>query len=208
MQNISGFQGKGFADSFTNKQDGSQGKLTSPEFTIERTFINFLIGGGAFPETALNLVVDGQIVRSASGRQSEPLEWGVFDVREFEGSKAQIEIVDHSDKPWGHIQVDQIQFEDIPRQEPIATKPDFGTMTLALLDAKPNDTCSPDESGKSDDATAPISPLHDLIGSVTSSATIPPGGSHASTFVLTWYFPNLNLEKIVGDAGGKSQDSD
>ena len=67
-----------------------------------------------------------------------------------------IEIVDHSDKPWGHIQVDQIQFEDIPRQEPIAGKPDFGRMTLALLDAEPNDTCSPDSSGKSDDATASL----------------------------------------------------
>ncbi len=201
-QNISGFDGKGFVDSFTDKQDGAQGKLTSPEFTIERAFINFLIGGGAFPETALNLVVGGQIVRSASGRQSEPLEWAVFDVREFEGKKAHIEIIDHSDKPWGHIQIDQIQFEDKPQQEPVWKKPDFGTMTLALLDAKPNDACSPDDSGNGDDATAPVSPLHDLIGNVTSSATIPPGDSHTSTFVLTWHFPNLNLEKIVGDAGG------
>ena len=201
-QNIYGFQGKSFVDSFTaDKQDGAQGKLTSPEFAIERAFINFLIGGGAFPETALHLIIDGQVVRSASGQMREPLEWAVFDVREFEGKKAHIEIVDHSTQSWGHIQVDQIQFEDVPRQEPVTTQSDCGSMTLALLQAGPNDTGSPDGSGKTDDARQPISPLHNLVGTVTSSATIQPGGAHTSTFAITWHFPNLGREKIIGDAG-------
>jgi non-lysosomal glucosylceramidase len=123
-QNIYGFQGKSFVDSFTaDKQDGSQGKLTSPEFTVERTFINFLIGGGAFPETALQLVIDGQVVRSASGRMREPLEWEVFDVREFEGKRAHIEIVDRSNQSWGHIQVDQTSLRMCPARNPLRRSP-------------------------------------------------------------------------------------
>jgi hypothetical protein len=45
MEEISGFEGKGLATSY---QDGDRprGTLTSPEFTIERDHIVFLISGG------------------------------------------------------------------------------------------------------------------------------------------------------------------
>jgi non-lysosomal glucosylceramidase len=74
-------------------------------------------------------------------------------------------------------------------------------MTLSLLQAGPNDTGSPDSSGKTDDVVVPIGPLHDLVGNVVSTATIPPGGTHTATFAITWHFPNLNREKVIGDAG-------
>ena len=48
QMDVTGFQGKGLANSFY-KGDKSTGTLTSPPFKIERKFINFLIGGGGAP---------------------------------------------------------------------------------------------------------------------------------------------------------------
>ena len=49
QMNVEGFIGKGLANSF-NGGDRAIGKLTSPPFKVERTFITFLIGGGGFAE--------------------------------------------------------------------------------------------------------------------------------------------------------------
>src|SRR5258708_218704 len=44
---VTGFLGKGLVNSFF-QGDGSTGTLTSPEFTIERRYLRFLIGGGGW----------------------------------------------------------------------------------------------------------------------------------------------------------------
>src|SRR5512137_1331669 len=55
---VEGFLGKGLVNSFYNG-DNTKGTLTSPEFTIRRPFISFLIGGGGWEgKTCMNLVVD------------------------------------------------------------------------------------------------------------------------------------------------------
>ena len=48
QQTVSGFSGGGLVNSFIDF-DGSQGTLTSPEFTLSRDYVNFLVGGGAHP---------------------------------------------------------------------------------------------------------------------------------------------------------------
>src|SRR5207244_1663715 len=102
------FMGNGFANSFLGG-DESKGTLTSPEFAIERPFVNFLIGGGGRPgEACINLLIDGRIARSATGKDNELLEWSSWDVKEFAGKHAQIQIVDNATGPWGHLNVDQI----------------------------------------------------------------------------------------------------
>src|SRR3954469_1772569 len=64
---VSGYKGKGLVNSFY-KGDRSTGTLTSPEFTIRRKYVNFLIGGGKDPEKlAMNLLVGGKVVRTATG---------------------------------------------------------------------------------------------------------------------------------------------
>lgn len=58
----------------------------------------------------MNLVVDGQIVHSASGTHGEHLKWTAWDVQGLIGRKALVEIFDNSTSGWGHLNVDQITF--------------------------------------------------------------------------------------------------
>lgn len=63
-------------------------------------------------ETSVSLVVDGEIVRTATGRNSEHLDWTSWDVTEFAGREASIRVVDNNRFGWGHILVDQVMFSD------------------------------------------------------------------------------------------------
>ncbi|MFA6562621.1 MAG: glycoside hydrolase family 32 protein [Verrucomicrobiia bacterium] len=114
---VEGFQGKGLVNSF-HGGDKPTGALTSPEFKIVRKFISFLTGGGGWPDkTCMNLLVEGKVVRTATGPNvkpggSEALEPGSWDVSEFLGKTARIQIVDNATGGWGHINVDQIVLTD------------------------------------------------------------------------------------------------
>ncbi len=115
---VEGFLGKGLVNSF-NGGDDATGKLTSPPFKIERKFISFLIGGGGYAnETCMNLLVDGRVVRTATGPNTSPggtekLEPTGWDVAELAGRQAVIQIVDQRKGGWGHINVDQIVQTDV-----------------------------------------------------------------------------------------------
>ncbi len=113
QMNVSGYRGSGLVNSYLNG-DGSTGTLTSPPFKIERHFISFLIGGGKdLEKTCLNLLIDGKIVRQATGPNDKPggseaLKALAWDVTEVEGKTAVIQIVDRATGGWGHINVDEI----------------------------------------------------------------------------------------------------
>jgi fructan beta-fructosidase len=114
---VSGYLGHGLVSSFYGG-DQSTGTLTSPVFTIQRAFIRFLIGGGGWEgKTCINLLIDGKVVRTATGPNKKPggseaLEPGSWDVGQFAGKRAQIQIVDNATGGWGHINVDQIVQSD------------------------------------------------------------------------------------------------
>ena len=74
----------------------------------------------------MNLVVDGKIVRSAAGPNTDPggsemLEPASWDVAEFVGREATLVIVDQRKNGWGHICVDQIVQSDTD-SAPLAAK--------------------------------------------------------------------------------------
>jgi sucrose-6-phosphate hydrolase SacC (GH32 family) len=105
--------------------DPSAGRLTSPEFTVSRKCINFLVGGDNYPgDECVNLLVDGKVVRTQTGNGGNShLAWAGWDVSEFMGKKARIEIVDNlalQDREgtgWiGAIYCDAImQCDELPR---------------------------------------------------------------------------------------------
>ena len=159
--------------------DELRGKLTSPLFTIERRWINFLIGGGNHPkETCINLLLDGKVVRSETGKDSDAMEWASWDVKNLVGKTARIEIVDNASGGWGHIDIDQIEFADVPRiAKPLAQQPDFGSTALALLDAAEADRGLPgvsiDQAGLVTDAKVDSASLEEkLIGVLVRSSRL------------------------------------
>jgi len=110
---VGGYQGERLVNSYF-KDDRTTGTLTSPEFDVTQPFLNFLIGGGAQKATRMDLLMDGKVVRTASGADNERLAWGSWNVREFQGRKAVLQIVDEAAGGWGHINVDQITLADAP----------------------------------------------------------------------------------------------
>jgi fructan beta-fructosidase len=119
---VTGFLGKGLVNSYHGGDD-STGTLTSPPFTIQRRHINFLIGGGKHPgKTCINLLVDGKVVRTATGPNDRPggserLDWHTWNVEDLAGKKVVIEIVDQQKGGWGHINIDHIIQSDRVLQE-------------------------------------------------------------------------------------------
>ncbi|MBC9822611.1 GH32 C-terminal domain-containing protein [Terrabacter sp. MAHUQ-38] len=116
QQQVTGYLGERLVNTFID-HDNSQGTITSPEFTIAKSHINLLVGGGSHPwstsePTSVDLVVDGKVVRSATGANNEALNWTSWDVSAYAGKKATIQIVDKNSGGWGHINVDHIMFSD------------------------------------------------------------------------------------------------
>lgn len=129
---VLGNAGNYFVDSYIDNSDKATGKLTSSSFVIDRPFMTFAVGGGADPtKEFISLLIDGKVVRSASGQNDENLRETNWDLRPFAGKTAQVQIVDNSSGGWGHIMVDNIAFADLPY--PLADQSDVGDMTLALL---------------------------------------------------------------------------
>ena len=92
--------------------DGPIGTLTSDVFSILGSKISFLIGGGCdYYLEYVELLVDGISMDKATGRCAERMDPTLFDVSKYYGHSGQIRIVDNSHANWGHINVDNFQFD-------------------------------------------------------------------------------------------------
>ena len=135
QQEVSGYLGKRLVNTFLDG-DASEGTITSPAFTITQPYIDFMIGGGYWPynavvagtssdtEVGANLLVGGKVVQNATGSNTETVEWRNWDVSGYIGKKAQIQLVDHNQGGFGHLDFDEVAFSATPKVE--ANWVDFG----------------------------------------------------------------------------------
>ena len=195
--------------------DAHTGTLTSKEFTLERDYINLLIGGGNHAgKTCVNVVLDNRVVASATGKNNNRMAPWSFDVRAWQGKRARLQVVDLEKGGWGNIGVDDIVFSDEPRGEhwEFAEQPDAGTMGLALLEAGPADSFCvnllnapvpaglfPSARSLAPEAVKPFG--QKLSGSLGRALALEPGGEATVTFVLTWHFPNIHLGGLPAVGG-------
>jgi uncharacterized protein (DUF608 family) len=199
--------GKYMADSFHNggnvtiNGDSATGSLISPLFTITRPFINVHLAGGDHPgETCVNLVVNGKVVRTMTGENSDSLTWQSWDVQTLVGQQAHIELVDRATGEWGHIEVDRIVLSEFPAGtfEGLRKTVDFGTIALAVLGEKGKAIGSCDiqftDLPEAAFANAPKAATADMqqgiVGSIGRRVKIAPGKSRTISFILAWHFPN------------------
>lgn len=240
IQRLRGNRGKGLANSWTGS-DEPTGRLTSPKFTVERRFVNFLIGGGNHPqENCINLLMefkaglfrsgsDSQfakqdqtrtlVVRTATGRNSDDMQWVSWNVEQWAGQQASLEIVDQHSGGWGHIEIDEIEFSDEPRVKlaPLVERGNFGTMTLAAIDLKQPGVLSAKELSERDRLTffigggdtigghqfSPSRQATGPIGFLSQPVELPAKGSVVVAFAISWHFPNLKLEGGIKGTQGR-----
>lgn len=202
--------------------DRHTGRLTSPAFTVSRDHIAFRIGGGNHPGgTCLQLLVDGQPVREATGRDENRMHRESFDVREFAGRTAQLVVVDEESGAWGNIGVDEIVFCDEPPEDPYVPEqaPDFGSMALALFEGEGDVFGSPDLEGEPfeqplrefEAQNGPQERVRDARedlrwdarcrGVLGTRVTLRPHGETTVRFVLAWNFPGLWRDELRFIAG-------
>jgi non-lysosomal glucosylceramidase len=213
QQHVSGFGGKGLVNTFSGG-DQSMGTLTSPAFTIRRRFIQFRIGGGNRPGKAcINLVSGGKVMRTTTGKDNEKLEWDFWEVSDYLGHSATIEIVDRATGGWGHINVDDIRFADGPPKEmklaPLDQQPDFGKLALSVLDDQasvfPSQFTGFRQTGKRLELSEPTETFDFPLGNSNHDAgivthfSLEPGEEKQVVFLLTWHFAGGQHGRMYGN---------
>ena len=116
--NLPGQLGAKVLDTCVKTCDPAVGTISSPDFTIGTDYIDLLVGGGNHPmsgtdPTAVNLVVDGNVVATATGKNSANLDWVAWNTSALKGRQGHIEVVDQRTADWGHLIVDNIVFSDV-----------------------------------------------------------------------------------------------
>jgi non-lysosomal glucosylceramidase len=208
QQDVSGYEGKHLINSFSSAgEDTAVGKLTSKAFKIADDFITFKIGGGGYKDgTCLNLLVNGKLVRTASGENLEKLTIKTWDVKEFKGKKAILEIIDNEKGSWGHINLDQIAFSNVPGKDKYfpAGHPYFGNISLSVLG---NQTFADADYIKgtktAEELSAEKTVGEKLLGATGTTIVLKPGESKEVTFLLSWFFPNRPQQ--YGEGGNWNQ---
>src|SRR6516165_1024721 len=105
-------QGEYWIGGFEKLGDKAQGTLTSVPFKVTQPWASFLIGGGPWPETCVEIVLkDGdKLITRISGIEEENLRRVAVDLRPFQGREIFIRLVDRHTGGWGHVNFDDFRF--------------------------------------------------------------------------------------------------
>jgi quinoprotein glucose dehydrogenase len=115
---------QGSKEAFTNYAQGSlacsanggfasTGSLTSGEFTVQQKYVAFLIAGGNQPgKASVQLLIDGNVAKEATGKNSYLCEVVTWDMTEHKGKTARLRVLDQATGDWGFIAADHFLFTD------------------------------------------------------------------------------------------------
>lgn len=203
---VTGHEGNFLINSkLTAAGDSGTGTLTSPTFVINSNFINLKVGGGPHhAKTCVNLYVNNKLVKSTTGPGIERLEPVTWDVKEWKGKKAFIQLVDDEMGSWGHINVDEIKFSNLPAKDKYfpADHAYLGNVSLSVLGSNTWATSKYTAGAAPQQET--IAPFDEkLVGATGSTVQLAPGESKEINFLLTWFFPNRPLQ--YGEGGNWNQ---
>jgi putative membrane-bound dehydrogenase-like protein len=105
-------QGNYWIGGFEKVGDDPTGTLTSVPFTVTQPWASFLVAGGAWPATRVELAEAGTqtVFFKVSGYESETLRPVVVDLQKQLGKEIFIRLVDKQSGHWGHINFDDFKF--------------------------------------------------------------------------------------------------
>lgn len=96
--------------------DDATGSLTSPPIRLDLPYLAFLVAGGNHPgRAAVQLLVDGKVVRQATGNGNLTLGEVVWDIAEFRGKQGVLRILDNQKGAWGIIAADHFVLSAEPK---------------------------------------------------------------------------------------------
>lgn len=142
-------------------QDGARGTLTSVPFEVTHPYASFLIAGGPYENTRVDIVRadDKNTIFKVSGydgaafaksnNATEQLRPVVVDLKDQQGREVFIRVVDQQDGHWGHVNFDDFLFHDKqpqfaaaldPKQKPLAADPP--------VDVVKHDSLPPDKAAQ------------------------------------------------------------
>jgi putative membrane-bound dehydrogenase-like protein len=113
-------QGRYWIGTYERKGDPPQGTLTSVPFRVTHPWASFLVGGGPWPQTCVELVRkdSGKAFFSASGVEEENLRRVAVDLQPHQGKEIFIRLVDRHSGGWGHINFDDFRFHSVKPNVP------------------------------------------------------------------------------------------
>ena len=126
-------QGQYWIRGFNQLGDKPQGTLTSAPFKITHPWGSFLVGGGPYTDTCVELVLrdQNQVFFRASGIQDEMLLRVPVDLQQHKGKEMFIRLVDKCSGPWGHVNFDDFRFHD--KKPNFPPRPDLIPVATALF---------------------------------------------------------------------------
>lgn len=105
--------------------DAALGSMVSPAFVLHKAWVSFLVAGGPWAETRVEIARkdNGAVLARASGKESEELAPVAFNLTEHVGTLVEVRVIDERQGHWGHINFDHLRLHD--------TEPQFGARTQA-----------------------------------------------------------------------------
>src|SRR5207248_8327186 len=107
-------QGQYWIGTYERAGDKPTGTLTSVAFKVTHPWASFLVAGGTYPVTSVELVRKdtGEVFSRISGIEEENLRWVAVDLRPHLGKEIFIRLVDKHTGHWGHINFDDFRFHE------------------------------------------------------------------------------------------------
>ncbi len=105
-------QGEYWIGGYETGGDKLVGTLTSVPFAVTHPWASFLVGGGPWPETCVEVVSypRGDVIFRASGLEQEDLRRVAVDMAKHMGQQIRVRVVDRHTGHWGHVNFDDFRF--------------------------------------------------------------------------------------------------
>jgi putative membrane-bound dehydrogenase-like protein len=130
----SGHQGQFWVGGYEKVGDDETGTLTSAAFKADHPWATFMVAGGHWPQTRVELLTaaDDKVFFKASGTDGETLRPVLVDLSAVAGKEIRVRLVDQRKGAWGHVNFDNFRLHDAKPNLPAVKEPAGGPAAAAV----------------------------------------------------------------------------